>query len=137
MVVILGLTSLVVNAQAISQNDCTNIFNVADWLQLSGQVINCLNSDSKFTSGISILCQADKSNLSIQYSRYLDYEKKYQAAAAVIESMPEPTAEAQNDLDQAEQNWELLGHKVLNEAMLYEVRWRYGFCISNYSARIQ
>lgn len=131
IVLVLGLSSFANPAQATIQNDCTSLFNVGDWSQLSTQVTSCLDSNVKFISGISKLCQADKFHFSGKYIRYSDYEKKYQEAAAAIEAMPDPTAEAQIRLVQAEQDWELLGHRVNVETLLGEVQQSYGLCSGN------
>ncbi len=128
---ILGFSCTAVNAQDVVHNDCTNLFSVADWSQLSVPVTLCLNADSNFVAGISTLCQSDKTHLSNSYTRYLDLEKKYQEAAAAVEASTDPSAEDQIRLEQARQDWELLGHREEVETKIGEVQQRYDFCSRN------
>lgn len=96
-----------------SYNSCTKeMFNLNDWSELSSQTTNCLNSNEDFNNGISALCEPNRSELSVDYLRYLKYKKEYEDTLAWYQALPydqQQTATARYKLRLAMENWEGLG----------------------------
>ena len=121
----------VAQAQTVVPNTCSaNTVNVADWSQISDSILNCLNANYDFSSGIAILCQADKLRLSKQFSQYLLYEKEYKATLAWFQSLPpnQQGAVARNKVQTAKENWEILGQKNETGILLSKVNRAYATC---------
>lgn len=120
------------HAQASVPNACAaNTVNVTDWSQISDSVLTCLNASSDFSSGIALLCQADKLQLSRQFSQYLAYQRKYKDILAWYQGLPlsrQLEATAINKKRNAMQDWELLGQKYEIEIPLYKVKRAYSAC---------
>lgn len=118
--------------QGATQNECTNsIFNIDDWSQISGTTMACLNTRTHFSDGVSVLCEPDKRNLSVMYSRYLELESKYNEAKAALDAMPDPSSAAEIEVEQALQNWEILGHRVQVETIIGELQQQLALCSGN------
>ena len=128
-VLFFSLFTCAVNAQETVSNSCaTNLVDVSDWSQIAGPTINCLNASADFSSGITTLCEADKSQLTSQYIQYLKYQKNYQDAVAEFQAMPTPTAAAKNKVNQAKMDWEILGNRPTMSIVINKVKTAFAKC---------
>lgn len=101
-------------AQSAKINECSSkVFSIDNWSELSEGVLTCLDANSDFVEGISYLCSEQRTKVSVNFGSYLKYKKSYEDAVAVLQAIPpnQPRAVAQMKVQQAAEDWSILGNR--------------------------
>lgn len=101
-------------AQSAKINECSSkVFNVDDWSAFSEGVLTCFDASSDFVDGIDYLCAKHRTQVSVSFREYLKYKKNYEDAVAVLQAIPlnQPRAVAQMKVQQASEDWSILGKR--------------------------
>ena len=101
-------------AQSAKINECSSkVFSIDNWPELSEGVLTCLDANSDFVEGISYLCSEQRTKVSVNFGSYLKYKKSYEDAVAVLQAIPpnQPRAVAQMKVQQAAEDWSILGNR--------------------------
>lgn len=123
-------SSLLVHANE-DKNECTeNLFNKSSWAEVSPTAQACLNQSSDFLAGMQVLCDAARSQVSTEFSQYLNYKKNYEDALAWLQSLPlnQRGAVANNKVSAAKEAWVTLGEKNRIGPIVYKAQLTFTNC---------